>query len=100
PEALREEEGLLGLGEALRALHAPTSQELVDRARERIGFEELFLLQLAAQRARRRRLSGEGVIVPYDPEVARAFAASLPFQLTDGQRRAAHAILLDMSQPG
>ncbi|MGH7749013.1 MAG: DEAD/DEAH box helicase, partial [Candidatus Dormibacteria bacterium] len=100
PEALREQEGLLPLGEALRALHAPTTPELVDRARERIGFEELFLLQLAAQRARRRRLSDEGVIVPYDPEVARAFADSLPFRLTDGQRKAAHALLLDMSRPG
>jgi ATP-dependent DNA helicase RecG len=100
PDALREEEGLLPLGEALRALHAPTSPELVDRARERIGFEELFVLQLAAQRARRRRLSGAGVVVPYDPDVARSFADSLPFRLTDGQRRAAHGILTDMAQPG
>jgi ATP-dependent DNA helicase RecG len=100
PEALREEEGLMPLAEALRALHDPPSPELVDRARDRIGFEELFLLQLAAQRARRRRLSGDGVVVPYDPEVARGFAASLPFQLTDGQRKAAHGILIDMAQTG
>jgi ATP-dependent DNA helicase RecG len=91
---------VLPLGEALRVLHAPTTPELVDRARDRIGFEELFLLQLAAQRARRRRLSADGVVVPYDPEVARAFAASLPFRLTDGQRLAAHAILTDISRPG
>jgi ATP-dependent DNA helicase RecG len=103
PDEVREEEGLPALGEALGALHAPTSPELVDRARERMGFEELFLLQLAAQRARRRRLSLEGVVVPYDREAARAFVESLPFQLTDGehgQRRAAHAILLDMASPG
>ena len=100
PERVREEEGLLTLGEALRTLHAPDAPELVERARERVGFEELFLLQLAAQRARRRRLSGDGVVVPYDPELARGFAASLPFRLTDGQRLAAHAILTDMSRPG
>jgi len=100
PEPVREEEGLLTLGEALHTLHAPEAPDLVDRARERVGFEELFLLQLAAQRARRRRLSGDGVVVPYDPELARGFAASLPFRLTDGQRLAAHAILTDMSRPG
>jgi ATP-dependent DNA helicase RecG len=100
PEQVREEEGLLTLGDALRTLHAPETPELVERGRERVGFEELFLLQLAAQRARRRRLSGEGVVVPYDPELARGFAASLPFRLTDGQRLAAHAILTDMSRPG
>jgi ATP-dependent DNA helicase RecG len=32
--------------------------------------------------------------------VARGFAATLPFKLTDGQRLAAHAILTDMARPG
>ena len=100
PASVRAAEGLLGLAEALRHLHSPTSLELVDRGRERIAFEELFLLQLAAQRARRRRLGGEGVVVAYDVEAARAFTASLPFSLTPGQRLSAHEILTDMAGTG
>ncbi|HEV3123843.1 MAG TPA: ATP-dependent DNA helicase RecG [Candidatus Dormibacteraeota bacterium] len=100
PDEVRRAEGLLPLGEALRHLHAPESLELVEQGRERIAFEEMFLLQLAAQRARRRRLSGRGAVVPYDVEVARAFVASLPFTLTDGQRIAAHEILTDMAGTG
>lgn len=100
PPRVREHEGLLSLPEAVRQIHQPTSAELRDRAFERIAFSELFLLQLAAQRARRRRLAGTGVVIPYDARVARDFVASLPFRLTDGQRRAAHEILLDLQGSG
>jgi ATP-dependent DNA helicase RecG len=100
PDEVRTAEGLLPIGEALRHLHAPDSLELVEQGRDRIAFEEMFLLQLAAQRARRRRLMGQGAVVTYDIEVARAFVASLPFTLTDGQRVAAHEILTDMAGTG
>src|ERR1035437_10297090 len=55
---------------------------------------------MAAARARRRRLSSIGGCVHYDGELARAFSASLPFRLTDGQRKAAHQLLTDLAEPG
>ncbi|HKR98659.1 MAG TPA: ATP-dependent DNA helicase RecG [Candidatus Dormibacteraeota bacterium] len=100
PREIRHEERLLPIGEALRRLHFPDSEEEIEEARERLGFEELFLLQLAATRARRRRLSDRGAVAPYDIEVARTFVNSLPFKLTDGQRVAAHEILSDLAAPG
>ncbi|MBV9526267.1 MAG: DEAD/DEAH box helicase, partial [Candidatus Dormibacteraeota bacterium] len=100
PDQVRGEERLMPLASALRQVHFPATPQEGDVARERIAFEELFLLQLAAERARRRRQSGRGVVVPYDVEVARAFVASLPFKLTDGQRVAAHEILTDMAATG
>ena len=100
PPMIREAEGLMPIARALRQAHFPDDDESRARAHERIAFEELFLLQLAAQRARRRRLSSSGVVIPYDVETARAFAASLPFQLTQGQRTAAHEILTDMAASG
>ena len=99
PEVLAAE-GLMRIAEALRCAHHPSDQEQASAARERLAFEELFLLQLAAERARRRRLSGTGAVVPYDPEVARDFVASLPFALTEAQRKAAHQILTDMADTG
>src|SRR5207302_5559333 len=100
PMQVRQDHRLLPIGVALRSVHFPESPDDVERARERIGFEELFLLQLAATRARRRRLSDKGVVVPYEVEVARRFTAALPFKLTDGQRVAAHEILTDLAAPG
>ncbi len=100
PPRIRDAEGLLTLAEAVRQIHRPASPEQRDRGLERIAFGELFALQLAAQRARRRRLAGSGAVVPYDPQVARDFVATLPFKLTDGQRLAAHEILTDMAGTG
>ena len=99
PEVLAAER-LMPVGEALRAVHAPESREESEAARERIAFEEHFLLHLAAERARRRRQSGQGVVIPYDVEVARTFTRSLPFTLTDAQRVAGHQILTDMAAEG
>ncbi|HEY6379078.1 MAG TPA: ATP-dependent DNA helicase RecG [Candidatus Dormibacteraeota bacterium] len=100
PPPRRDRQGLLPLAEAVRQIHQPTTVELRDRALERIAFTELFQLQLAAQRARRRRLAGTGAVIPYEPQIARDFVTSLSFRLTDGQRRAAHEILLDLGGPG
>ena len=100
PEEVRVDEDLPPLGLAVRLVHAPDDPEAAAEGRQRIAFDELFLLQLAARRARRRRMEEAGVVVPYDVEVARAFASSLPFRLTDAQRVAAHEILTDMAAPG
>jgi len=100
PPRVRAAEELLPLAEALRQVHFPDDPALLDRARERLAFEQLFLLQLAVQRARRRRLASGGVVIPYDREKAREFAESLPFRFTEDQRVAAHRILLDMAAEG
>jgi ATP-dependent DNA helicase RecG len=100
PPEVRQAESLLSIGEALTAVHRPESEAQAQAGRERVAFEELFLLQLAAQRARRRRLDTAGAQIAYDAEVAREFAAGLPFRLTDGQRIAAHEILTDMAGTG
>jgi ATP-dependent DNA helicase RecG len=100
PPQVRDAEHLMDIGEAIRQVHFPDDDESRQNARERIAFEELFLLQLAAQRARRRRMDTNGVVIPYDIEVARRFSRGLPFQLTGGQRAAAHQVLSDMADNG
>jgi ATP-dependent DNA helicase RecG len=100
PPEVRRAERLLPVAVALRQVHAPETEDDVAAARERLAFEELFLIQLAAERARRRRLSSAGVVIPYQVELARAFVAGLPFRLTEGQRVAAHQVLSDMASPG
>src|SRR5205807_4269594 len=100
PPQLLRSHNLPPLAAALRQVHFPDDPARLDLARRRIAFEEMFLLQLASQRARRRRLAGSGVAVAYDVEVARRFVASLPFRLTEGQRVAGHEILADMAGSG
>jgi ATP-dependent DNA helicase RecG len=100
PPRVRAEEDLLPLVDALRQVHFPDDPGLLDKARERLAFEQLFLLQLAVQRAKRRRLAGAGAVIEYQPEVAKTFTASLPFTLTDSQRVAAYHIFQDMAADG
>ena len=88
------------LAEALREVHYPSDPETLDRARERIGFEEMFLIQIAVKRAKRRRLAGAGVVIPFDVDRAKEFTAALPFKLTDAQRVAAFQVLKDMAAEG
>lgn len=99
PAPIREREGLIPLALALHDIHFPQDQAALDRAQERFGFDELFYPQLAALMARRQRLRRAGVRSPYSVGVAREFVASLPFKLTDDQRRAAHEILTDLDRP-
>ncbi len=95
----RAAQGLVPLAQALSQIHFPSDPEALERAQERLGFDELFYPQLAALLARRQRLRRPGVRSPYQVDLAREFVAKLPFKLTADQRRAAHEILIDMDRP-
>jgi ATP-dependent DNA helicase RecG len=99
PEAVRRHAGLVDLSEALEQVHFPENDERLQKARERLAFDELFYIQLGVlrQRVAWQGLSGQALDLP--AEAAAAFDAVLPFQFTGAQQEAAQAILADMSQP-
>ena len=87
PAEVRSARGLVGLREALTDVHEPFTDEQWRRGRDRLRYEEAFVLQ--AELARRRQLAAASPAVAR-PRVAGglldAFDARLPFTLTDGQR--------------
>ena len=99
PLDLRTNRGLLDRATAVREIHFPQSQTALEAARRRLAFEDMFMLQLAAQQARRARQQEVAEAIPFDQAAARAFVAALPFRLTTAQRRAAWEILQDMGKP-
>ncbi|MDR7422679.1 MAG: ATP-dependent DNA helicase RecG [Armatimonadota bacterium] len=100
PEAVREAHGLIGLREALWAVHFPDDEAAYAAARRRLGFEELFVLQLGVlqQRAALEATPRGARYAPASGLVGR-FMAALPFALTDAQRRAIDEILTDLDGP-
>lgn len=99
PEATRNDLGLAGLDEAFRLVHRPETKQDVDRARERLRFDEAAALQLVL--ARRRHAVDERVAPacpPVPDGLAAAFDEQLPFTLTDGQRAVAEEIAADLSR--
>jgi ATP-dependent DNA helicase RecG len=88
-------------GEAVEMMHFPASPAALEKAKRRLGFEEVFQLTLAALLNKYDLLKEAAVEIPFDEKLAKDFVGHLPFTLTDAQRKAVWQIYLDMqkSQP-
>ena len=89
PAELVAEESFPSRAEAVRAIHFPESRAALDAAVNRLKFDELLIHQLMFAEVRREREVKPARAVAADVEHLKAFVASLPFPLTDAQRRAA-----------
>ena len=78
---------------ALEQIHFPTDWEQKNRARERLVFEEFFLFHLGLQKGRKLR---EGVAHTSDGKLASSYLKHLPFELTEGQKKALQDVARDM----
>lgn len=97
PAALMEKHGLMLRREAVRHIHQPDDIAQGQAARRRLVYEELFLFQLKLQAYRsmnRKRMDGVAHVV--EGEAIRAFSRTLPFELTDSQKKVVNEILIDM----
>ncbi len=100
PEALRRQLNLPSTRQALEWLHRPPTLEHAEEARRCLAFEELFILQLLYARARyENREKRQGIAFERKNTLVRPFADSLPFELTDAQKRVLSEISSDMTQP-
>ena len=89
PEALRAKYFLLSIQEAIQGIHFPKTQEMLDRARRRFVFQELFLLQLALEvRRRQQQCDFRAPILEAAPEIDRRIRQLFPYDLTQGQLKA------------
>lgn len=97
PDYVLKENGLMGLALALRNVHFPTDAEALCRARYRLKFEELFLLQLSLLKQKFIRSRGEnGIKMPRVGEDFNLCYNALPYQLTGAQKRVIKEIRTDM----
>ena len=80
PQDIVANEKLLSYADALLALHFPKVARDVERGQERIAYEELFSLLLAAQLNKRENASLIGWTIHFDKDAVRKFVAQLPFQ--------------------
>ncbi len=89
---------LMPLGEALRNMHFPRDAASLQKARERMKFEELFYLQLHILRySRERGRRIRGIVFPRIGEAFnRFYAECIPFELTGAQKRVLKEIRADM----
>ncbi|MFI6387632.1 ATP-dependent DNA helicase RecG [Nonomuraea sp. NPDC050547] len=100
PADLRARHGLADLGDALVAIHRPKDFGEVHRARDRLKFDEAFVLQAVllqrrqaatAWPAKPRPRSSGGMLDDFD--------ARLPFSLTEGQAAVGEEVAADLALP-
>lgn len=89
---------LFPLRRALAAMHFPTTHQELQKARERMKFEELFYLELHILRySKRRNVANAGFIFGHIGEKFNTFYNNvLPFPLTGAQKRVLREIREDM----
>ena len=99
PPSVMESLKLMPLREALVNVHNPTSAELLQQARLRLKFEELFYIQTEMlQRSRRTKAATAGMPMPrVGTFFNRFYNEVLPFSLTDAQKRVLRQIHDDVA---
>ena len=101
PKEIREAEKLIDLGEAVYQIHFPTDDKRLVKAKERLAFDELFLLQFLALQKRwryRQGIKGFEKRVAVEKAVVKKFIGDLPYELTGAQKRVIKEILADLDQ--
>ncbi len=98
PEETKKAQNLLNLNLAIKKIHFPDSQQEIEKARRRLAFDELFLIQLFVLQQKISWQKEKSLKIEFNEELIKEFVTSLPFKLTDSQRRAAWEILLDLQK--
>ena len=89
---------LLGINQALVNIHQPENSEALASAQRRLAFDELFLIALQSALTKAEIKKAKAPQIVADIEKIKDFIATLPFTLTDDQRKAVWQIVKDMEK--
>lgn len=99
PLETKQQYGLIDFRLAIEQIHFPKSLDSATRAKNRLAFEELFLLLLAGyERKRIWQSAFHTKSLPLPSQMRKTFINHLPFVLTEDQKKAVDEILHDINQ--
>ena len=96
PKELIEKYGLLDIKEAIKNIHFPQDKKIYLRSRSRLVFEELLVLQLGLFMMKSTKENGLEGVVHKSSERIGTFIDSLPYDLTNAQKKTFEDIERDM----
>jgi ATP-dependent DNA helicase RecG len=99
PQEILQTEKFLSLADAIRAIHFPKNGDEIINAKDRLAFDELFLLQLTMQKKKKewQQTQLRHKLSPNLKDL-KPFLEKLPFTLTDDQTRAVNDIVKDLTE--
>jgi ATP-dependent DNA helicase RecG len=97
PDGIKRRVGLLDLPVALHQVHYPQSSELLQNAQSRLAFDEIFLLQLGVLQQKKNWISQPAVKYPISEKALHSFIDSLPYKLTNAQKKVIAQVSTDLN---
>ena len=98
PKWILEKYGFCSLDEATRSIHSPKSLELLNAAKKRLKFQELFTYSLKILMLKEFiKYHNEGIQFKIAPELI-SLKERLPFKLTKAQSKVVREILIDQKK--
>jgi ATP-dependent DNA helicase RecG len=98
PQPIRERTDLLDLPIAIQQIHFPEDQPAAEAARRRLSFDEFLMVQVGMLLQRQKWQNQQGTPLPRNQAPMDAFLDSLPFQLTEAQRRSLDQVQDDLTK--
>jgi len=98
PDEILNKNALINLSDAIEKIHFPENLKEAEKARERLAFDELFEIQLAAL-VRKKAWEKNVIKKPWNSSTEKVdeLIKTLPFELTNAQKRSVNEILSDLS---
>lgn len=97
PSDIRQRLQLIDRKTAIKEIHYPASESHCKAARNRLAFDEFFLLELGLELKKKRWETEEkGISFKVDSQLLDRFVGTLPFRLTQAQKDVFRAIRVDM----
>lgn len=101
PDSIRDDNNLMEIKSAIEQIHFPESLDMANKARLRLAFDELFLIQLASYKRRNdweKNLKSSSFNTQKYQDQIQKLIKNLPFELTNAQKKAIDEIFLDLSK--
>ncbi len=102
PHEVIQAHNLIDYKTAIKNIHFPESDEFLTRSRERLAFDELFLLQLRVLQKKwywQQISADQKKSLTINTDLIKQCIEKLPFELTTAQKRVLKEILADLNKP-
>jgi ATP-dependent DNA helicase RecG len=98
PDSIRETLELPDIQTAIQAVHFPNTIEDALSAKRRFAFEDLFLLQIITLKERMKIAAKKAHSIQADISFIKSLLETLPFELTESQKRSLWEIIKDIER--
>ncbi|MEI8343652.1 MAG: ATP-dependent DNA helicase RecG [Candidatus Moraniibacteriota bacterium] len=98
PEDILQELHLPSIKTALQYVHFPQNEHQYLMAQKRFAFQNMLTVQLASLKVKANWEKEACVKIPFEEKLISKFTTSLPFALTNAQRKASFEILKDLGK--